>query len=100
MVRLRVLNGALKSACRSVGAKTHLNGPLDLHYRLASMVLKSGLNRLNSLKKWHEVALPINCFRLVGRAARLVSIVAVYERSCVFLNTLSHEKGHNFCLWG
>jgi len=32
--------------------------------------------------------------------ARLVSILAVYDRSRVFFDALSHEKGHIFCLWG
>ena len=35
-----------------------------------------------------------------GRVARLVSILAVYDRSRVFFDALSHEMGHIFCLWG
>jgi len=37
---------------------------------------------------------------LVGRVARLVSILAVYDRSRVFFNALSHEKGHIFLSLG
>ena len=33
---------------------------------------------------------------LVGRVARLVSILAVYDRSRVFFNALSHEKATFF----
>ena len=32
--------------------------------------------------------------------ARLVSILAVYDRSRVFFDALSHEMGHIFGLWG
>jgi len=38
--------------------------------------------------------------RLVGRVARLVSILAVYDRSRAVFNALSHEKGNIFCRWG
>ena len=37
---------------------------------------------------------------LVGGVARLVSILAVYDRSRVLFDALSHEKGHIICLWG
>ena len=60
------------------------------------MVLKSGIKRLSSLEKRYEVGTYIHFIRLVGRVARLVSILAVYDRSRVFFNALSHEKATFF----
>ena len=48
------------------------------------MVLKSGIKRLSSLEKRYEVGTYIHFIRLVGRVARLLSIVAVYGWSRVF----------------
>jgi hypothetical protein len=48
------------------------------------MVLKSGIKRLSSLEKRYEVGTYIHLIRLVGRVARLLSIVAVYGWSRVF----------------
>jgi len=64
------------------------------------MVLKSGIKRLSSLEKRYEVGTYIHFIRLVGRVARLLSIVAVYGWSRVFFDALISEKGPIFGLRG
>ena len=60
------------------------------------MVLKSGIKRLSSLEKRYEVGTYIHHIRLVGRVARLVSILAVYDRSRVFFLRPFTRKGPHF----
>jgi len=62
------------------------------------MVLKSGIKWLSSLEKRYEVGTYIHFIRLVGRVARLLSIVAVYGWSRVFFDALISEKGLIFGL--
>ena len=60
------------------------------------MVLKSGIKRLSSLEKRYEVGTYIHFIRLVGRVARLLSIVAVYGWSRAFFRRAYIRKGPHF----